>query len=172
MVHVVKLIIHETVSNVERVSDVEFVVSATRSSPAPASAKESEYENMESDAPDQPSDEESKRKTEENSKETAAVVHHEEKEFRGGGADDEERREQEEIASFEEEERMIAELVAKVCISHHSLQFARLKYQFLSKLISTQPFESYEVRILRNPQIKTTTHKNFPRNYFLHFYNN
>lgn len=100
------------------------------SSPAPASAKESEYENMESDAPDQQSDEESKRKTEENAKETAPVVHHEEKEFCTGGADDEERREQEEIANFEEEERMIAELVAKVCISPltfgvHSTQFSQ-----------------------------------------------
>lgn len=110
---------------------------------------------MESDAPDQQSDEESKRKTEENAKETAAVVHHEEKEFGSGGADDEERREQEEIANFEEEERMITELVAKVCISHHTLEFAQLNFSIFSNTTSTQPFESYEVRILRNPQINT-----------------
>ncbi|XP_065340009.1 Ca(2+)/calmodulin-responsive adenylate cyclase isoform X8 [Cloeon dipterum] len=72
------------------------------SMPAPASAKESEYENMESDVPDQQSDDEAKRKTEEAAATSEKAVQ-----------DDDERREQEEIASFEQEERMIAEQVAK-----------------------------------------------------------
>lgn len=64
-----------------------------------ASAKESEYENMESDVPDPHSDEESKKTT------TGEGV--------ANTVDEHELREKEEIESFEEEERRIAEEVAK-----------------------------------------------------------
>ncbi|XP_059470227.1 Ca(2+)/calmodulin-responsive adenylate cyclase isoform X2 [Neocloeon triangulifer] len=91
------------------------------SSPAPASAKESEYENMESDVPDQQSDDEAKRKTEQevSKKEPEKILDRQQREV-----DDEERREQEEIASFEEEERMIAEQVAKPFLRYQEAEEA------------------------------------------------
>ncbi|KAF4516837.1 hypothetical protein B566_EDAN006232 [Ephemera danica] len=68
---------------------------------ATASAKESEYENMESDVPDPQSDEEPKQQGTEAAVEAGSTV------------DDHEKREKEEVESFEEEERRIAEEVAK-----------------------------------------------------------